>query len=80
MDIETQAKLLTAESKPYSVDGNTGTSHKVRLNINGEIYVCKSTPEQVSSLQPFVGQEGIAFIQVVSRKENMGLILVTFKV
>jgi len=79
MDIQTKAKLLTAESKPYNVDGNSGTSHKIRLNIAGEIYVCKSTAEQVASLKEFEGQEGDAHIRVESRKENMSLKLVSFE-
>jgi len=79
MEIETQAKLLSAESKPYNIEGNTGTSHKLRLNVNGEIYVCKSTDEQVKSLQKEVGSEGRAVIKVNSRKENMSLELVSFE-
>jgi len=79
MQFETESKLLTAESKPYSIDGNTGTSHKIRLNIEGEIYVCKSTAEQVAEFKQYEGVDGLAVVEVVSRKENMSLKLVSFK-
>jgi len=80
MHIETTAKLLTAESKPYNVDGNVGTSHKIRLNVAGEIYVCKSTPEQIAELKQFEGEDGNAEIKVNSRKENLSLELISFKI
>lgn len=79
MEIKVKAKLLTAESRPYSVDGNEGVSHKIRVNVNGEIYVCKSTPDQVNSLKVLEGKDGEAVIKVNSRKENMSLELVSFK-
>lgn len=78
MQIETEAKVLTAESKPYDIDGNTGTSHRVRLNIGGEIYVCKSNEQQVRDLQKDLGNDGQAVIKVNSRKENLSLELVSF--
>jgi len=78
MKIETKAMLLTAESKPYNVDGNSGTSHKVRFNIDGEIYVCKSTEAQVNDLRRFEGESGTVVIRVLSRKENMSLECVSF--
>lgn len=80
MQIKTKAKILTAESKPYDVEGNTGVSHKIRLNVDGEIYVCKSTPEQIEKVSPHVGADGEATIKVNSRKENMSLELVSFDV
>jgi len=80
MQIQTEAKLLTAESKPYNVDGNVGTSHKIRINVEGEIYVCKSSPEQVAELSKLVGEEGQATIKINSRKENLSLELVEFEV
>jgi len=79
MQIETKAQLLTAESKPYSFNGNEGTSHKLRFNVAGEIYVCKSSEEQVRGLEPLVGQEGTALFAVNSRKENMSLECLSFK-
>jgi len=78
MEIETVATLLSAESKPYDFNGNSGVSHKIRLSIKGEIYVCKSTESQVATLRSAVGSEGDAVIRVNSRKENMSLELVSF--
>jgi len=79
MQITTDAKLLTAEGKPYNVEGNSGTSYKIRLNVEGEIYVCKSTAEQVAAMQEFVGKDGEAVIKLISRKENLSLQLVSFE-
>jgi len=78
MRITTEATLLTAESKPYDFNGNSGVSHKVRLNVNGEIYVCKSDAAQVAQLSKMVGETGEAMIVVESRKENMSLRLESF--
>jgi len=78
MKFETEAKLLTAESKPYVVDGNSGTSHKIRLNIDGEIYVCKSNENQVNALKDSVGKDGTAVVRVNSRAERLSLELLSF--
>lgn len=78
MEIETRAKLLTAESKPYNVDGNVGTSYKIRLNIDGEIYVCRSTEAQVLQMKEHEKAEGVAVLKVNSRKENLSLELYSF--
>jgi len=79
MQIEQEAKLLTAESKPYEISGNSGVSHKIRLNIAGEIYVCKSTAEQVAEYKSFEGEEGTVVIKIESRKENLSLKLISFE-
>lgn len=79
MEIETNAILLTAISKPYSVAGNEGVSHRVRLMISGEIYPCKSNESQVKQLSAHQGKSGIAVIKVNSPKENVSLELVSFK-
>lgn len=76
--VTVDAKLLSAESKPYDFNGNSGTSHKVRLSVEGEIYVCKSTAEQVSSLQSKVGVDGEAVILFDSRKETLTAKLESF--
>jgi alpha-L-fucosidase len=78
-NIKVQAKLLSAESKPYSVDGNTGTSHKLRFNVDGEIFVFKSDEDQVKELVDSVGTEGDLTFSIVSRKENMSLKCVSFE-
>jgi len=80
MEIKTQALLLTAESKPYDFNGNSGVSHRIRLNVNGEIFVIKSTEKQVREVSPNVGEEGTAVIKVNSRKENLSLELVSFEI
>jgi len=79
MEINTQAKILSAESKPYSFGGNEGVSHRIRLNVDGEIYVCKSTESQVKEIKDKVGAEGMARIKVLSRKETLSLELVSFE-
>lgn len=79
MDITIKAKLLTAESKPYSVNGNEGVSHKVRLLAQNEIFVCKSNAEQVSRLKDVQGEDGEAVFRLTSRKESLSLELVTFE-
>lgn len=79
MKFEEKAILLTAESKPYDFNGNSGVSHSIRLNINGEIYPCKSNEAQVKELKKFEGTEGTAIIEVVSRKEAITLRLSSFE-
>jgi len=79
MKIDVRAQVLSAESKPYNFGGNSGTSHKIRLNIEGEIYVCKSSETQVKEISPRVGETVDGVVQVVSRKENMYLELVSFE-
>jgi len=79
MEIKTTARLLSAESKPYDFGGNQGVSHKIRLNIEGEIYVCKSNANQVASLLSEVGSEGVALVKINSRAEKMSLELVSFE-
>jgi len=79
MKIDTNATLLTAESTAYAINGNSGTSHKIRLNVDGEIYVCKSTAEQVASLKHYAGKQGRAVLRVNSRKENLSLSLELFE-
>jgi len=78
MQITITGKILTAESKPYKIDGNEGVSHKIRINVDGEIYVCKSSAEQVNDLQEVIGEEGQCTFKVNSRKENLSLQLVSF--
>jgi len=79
MKFEENAKLLTAESRNYDFDGKIGVSHNVRLNIGGEIYVAKSDEQQVRDLQAFVGKDGIAVFELTSRKEKLGMKLISFK-
>jgi len=79
MQIETTGKILSAESKPYSVDGNEGVSHRIRVNVDGEIYSCKSSAEQVALFQSHIKQEGQVTFLLKSRKEALSLELELFK-
>lgn len=76
-----RGKILTADSRSYDfVDKEgqrrNGTSHVVRVNVEGEIYPIKTTEEQVKALQPAVGKEVDVVIEAVSPKERTSLKLV----
>lgn len=79
MQYETEAIMLTAVSKPYNFGGNEGISHKIRLNIGGEIYICSSTSAQVQGMQVFAGKKGKAVVVLNSPKENLKLELLSFE-
>lgn len=79
MQYETEAILLTAESKDYKFDGKEGVSHKIRLSINGEIFKCNSNSNQIAVLKPSEGKLGRAVIKLDSRKEVLSLTLVSFE-
>jgi len=79
MNYESEATLLTAESKEYNIDGKIVHSHKIRLNIGGEIFACKSTAEQVLKYKAFEKKEGTATIKVTSPKEKLAIELVSFE-
>jgi len=78
MEIQTKAQLLTAVSKPYSFAGGSGTSHKIRFNVAGEIFICSSTAEQVESFLSSQAQNGLAVFKFSSPKENLKMHLVSF--
>lgn len=78
MQFESKGTLLTAESKPYSFQGNEGVSHKIRVNVGGEIYSCNSNADQVASMKQYEGVEGDVVLKVSSRKEVLGMTLVSF--
>lgn len=46
--------VVSAESKPYDVNGNTGVSHKVQVLCDGTVWPLKSTEDQVKRLQKHV--------------------------
>jgi hypothetical protein len=77
--IQAEAKVLSAESKPYDVNGNTGTSHKVRLLVGSAIYPCKTTPEVVKQLQDYIGDDVNVSIEFTSVRENIGVTLHSFE-
>lgn len=79
MEIIAQAKMLSAESKPYSFGGNEGVSHRIRLSIDGEIFVCKSDEKQIKEVQDYVGKDIGCILKLLSRKETLSLQLVQVK-
>jgi len=58
MKNDERAKVLSAESKPWKMEGREGVSHTVRLNILGEIFAVKTSEEQVNEFKQYVGKEG----------------------
>jgi len=64
-----EAIVLSAESKPYDFNGNSGVSHKVRLSVSGEVIVCNSDEAQVKELQEYLGQTISVVVKVQTRKE-----------
>jgi len=80
MRITTEAKLLSAVSKPYDFDGKQGVSHKVRLNVEGEIFVCSTDEQGVKRFQDAVGKDGEAILDFTSPRERLSLSLVEFHV
>jgi len=78
MRITTDAQLLSAQSKPYNFEGKEGVSHKVRLNVEGEIFVCSTDEAGVKLLQDKIGKEGTAILDFTSPKERLKLSLVEF--
>jgi len=78
MLIQGKAQLLTAESTPYSIDGNEGVSHKVRFNVDGEIYAIKTDADTVKRLKPLEKQEGDLTFDLQSRRERISVVLVDF--
>jgi len=80
MRITTDATLLTALSKPYDFEGKQGVSHKVRLNIEGEIFVVRTDEAGVNRFKQFEGKEGIATLNLTSPRERLSSELVDFVV
>lgn len=78
MKFEAEGKILTVESKAYDFDGNKGTSHKIRVNIDGEIYVAKSSQEQCDEFKKFEGADGDFTFKLSSPKERLVFSIVTF--
>lgn len=78
MIIEEKAKLLSAESNPYTIDGKEGVSHKLRFLIGGEIFSSKGTAEDVKEHLDNVGADGTVTLQFTSRRELLGCKFVDF--
>jgi len=80
MEIVTNATLLTAESKPYEIDGNKGISHKARFLIGGEIFKVNATADQVVQLNKSSGGSmGELTLNITSPKENVKVSMVSFE-
>jgi hypothetical protein len=79
MKFEEVCQLLTAESKPYNFAGNEGTSHKIRFNVGGEIYVCNSNAQQVSEFKQYEGKKGTAQFVFSSPKETLKMAVTSFE-
>jgi len=79
IDVTTEGMLLTAVSKPYSMNGTEGVSHRVRVLINGDIYACKSNANQVESLKGALGSMGKITLRFKSPKETLGVEFIGFK-
>jgi len=80
MQNEEEAKILSAENKPYDFDGNTGVSHTIRLAINDEIFLVKTTEAQVAEFMPLVGKRGTVVVEFISPKEILKMKILSFKV
>jgi len=80
MKNDERAKVLSAESKPWKMEGREGVSHTVRLNILGEIFAVKTSEEQVNEFKQYVGKEGQVVVSFSSPKENLKMSIDSFKV
>lgn len=79
IEIKTKGKLLTAKSKPYDFNGNSGTSYKVRvLTDSGEIFECNSSASQVSLLESHQGKTGDVVFALSAPKERTTLEVISF--
>lgn len=75
MQIKTKAQILTASSKGYEINGNKGTSHKVRVMVDGEIFPLFATEAQVVEAQKILGTTLDVVLDIVSPKENTKIVL-----
>jgi len=71
MKFEEKATVLTAESKPYEFNGNSGVSHRVRLLIGTEIFAIKSTEKQVLEAKNYVGKDVTVELLITSPRESV---------
>jgi len=77
MRLEMKGKILSAESKPYSIAGNEGVSHKVRALVGDEIFSLKATESLVGEAQAHLEakKEVVLHVDLTSPKENVRLTL-----
>lgn len=79
---EGTAKLLSAESNAYDFadakgERVQGTSHQVRVSVDGEIYAFRTTEANIKKLQDSIGSDVDVVIEITSRKERLGSKLVS---
>jgi len=77
MDVE--IRLLSAISKPYSFDGKSGTSHRLRFLAGSDVFVAKSSPEQVESVQKLVGTDCKARVKFSSVQDRIDVTVLSVK-
>jgi len=73
ISFQVTGQILSAESKPYSFAGNEGTSHKIRVLVDGTIYQANSNQEQVKYAQKFLKQDVLVKFVLTAPKENIKL-------
>jgi len=78
MQQEEKAKVLSAETKDYVIDGKSVVSNRIRLNVLGEIYSISTTREQVDEYKKYVGKEGTAVFTFSSPKEKLKMSIDSF--
>jgi len=82
IEIEKDATLLSADSKEYNIEGNSGVSHKARFLIDSEIYALRATEDLVEALKACIKDgrtEGKVTIAFTSQKENLKAELVSYE-
>jgi len=74
-----KGQVLSAVSKPYDFNGNSGTSHKIRVFAGGEIFNCNSTESQVALYKEHVNKSGDVTLKFSSPKESLVVEVLNFK-
>lgn len=77
LQLEEVGKVLSAESKPYSFDGNEGVSHKVRVLLKDEIMPLRANADLVNQALTMVGKEAKISLSLTFPKENIRLNLIS---
>jgi len=76
MKIETTGRVLSAAEKPYTIEGRSGLSYKVRVLIGAYIYPLKTDSAGVEKAKVFIDKEANVSIEVVAPAEKLNLALV----
>jgi len=82
MKITTEARLISAESKPWEIEGRSGVSHKVRVLVDTDVFVLKATEQDVARCNEYIEEEntsGELTIDLVSSKEVTQTKFVSFE-